>query len=63
MLMLQFPAPFPPDEIPAPTSFDQLVACLFVTMMALFLLLMLLPRKQFVALFKIAFPWMPEKLE
>jgi hypothetical protein len=62
MLMLQFPAPFPSDEIPAPTSFDQLVACLFITMMAVFLLSMLLPRKQFVALFTIAFPWMPDKL-
>jgi hypothetical protein len=62
MLMLQFPAPFPSDEIPAPTSFDQLVACLFITTMAVFLLSMLLPRKQYVALFKIAFPWMPDKL-
>jgi hypothetical protein len=62
MLMLQFPAPFPPDEISTPTSVDQLVACLFITMMAVFLLSMLLPRKQFVALFKIAFPWMPDKL-
>jgi len=60
--MLQFPAPYPSDEIPTPTSFDQLVACLFITMMAVFLLSMLLPRKQFAALFKIAFPWMPDKL-
>jgi hypothetical protein len=63
MLMLQFPAPFPPDEIPEPTSSEQLVTCLFIAMMAVFLLSMLLPRKHFVALFKIAFPWMPEKLE
>jgi hypothetical protein len=61
--MPQFPAPFPSDEIPAPTSCGQLVACLFITMMAVFLLSMLLPRKQFVALFRIAFPWMPENLE
>ena len=61
--MLQFPAPFPSDEIPARSSFDQLVACLFIAMMAVFLLSMLLPRKQFVALFRIAFPWMPERLE
>jgi hypothetical protein len=57
--MLQFPAPIPPGEIPRPTSF---VACLFITMMAAFLFSMLLPRKHFVALFKIAFPWMPDKL-
>jgi hypothetical protein len=60
--MLQFPAPFPADEIPAPNSFDQLVSCLFIVLMAVFLLSMLLPRKHFVALFKIAFPWMPDKL-
>jgi hypothetical protein len=61
MLMLQFPAPFPPDEIPAPTSFKQLVTCLFITMMAVFLLATFLPRKQLAALFKIAFPWLPDK--
>jgi len=61
--MLQFPAPLPPDETSAPTSFEQLVTCLFITMMAVFLLSMLLPRKHFLALFKIAFPWMPEGLE
>ena len=60
--MLQFPAPFPSDEIPAPSSLDQLVACLFIAMMAVLLLSMLLPRKQFLALFRIAFPWMPDKL-
>jgi hypothetical protein len=63
MLMLQFPAPFPPDEIRAPTSFEQLVSCLFITMTAAFLVSTLLPSKHFVALFKIAFPWMPERLE
>jgi|HubBroStandDraft_6_1064221.scaffolds.fasta_scaffold00261_26 hypothetical protein len=60
--MLQFPAPFPADEIPAPTSFEQLGTCIFIVFMAVFLLSMLLPRKHFVALFKIAFPWMPDKL-
>jgi hypothetical protein len=60
--MLQFPAPLPPGEIPPPTSFEEFVACLFITMMAVFLFSMLLPRKHFVALFKIAFPWMPDKL-
>jgi hypothetical protein len=61
--MLQFPAPFPSDEIPAPTSLEQLVTCLFITVMAVSLSPMLLPRKQFVAFFKIAFPWMPDKLQ
>jgi hypothetical protein len=60
--MLQFPAPFPSDEIPAPTSFEQLVTCLFLAVMAVFVFSMLLPRKHFVALFRIAFPWMPDKL-
>jgi len=63
MLMLQFPAPFPSDEIPPSTSLEQLVTCLFITTMGVFLFSMLLPRKHFVALFKIAFPWMPDKLE
>jgi hypothetical protein len=61
--MLQFPAPLPSGEIPPLTSFEQLVTCLFITTMAVFLFSMLLPRKHFVALFKIAFPWMPDKLE
>lgn len=61
--MLQFPAPPPSGEIPPPTSFEQLVTCLFITTMGVFLFSMLLPRKHFVALFKIAFPWMPDKLE
>ena len=61
--MLQFPAPLPSGEIPPPISFEQLLTCLFITTMAVFLLAMLLPRKRFVALFKIAFPWMPDKLE
>ena len=61
--MLQLPASFPSDEIPAPTSFEQLVTCLFVTVIAVFLLSMLLPRKLFVGFFKIAFPWMLDKLQ
>jgi hypothetical protein len=60
--MVQFPAPLPFDEILRATSFEQLVTCLFITLMAVCLLSMLLPH-QFVALFKIAFPWMPDKLE
>jgi hypothetical protein len=62
MLMLQFPAPFPSNEIPAPTSFEQLVTCRFVTVIAVFLLPMLLPRKPFVAFLKLTFPWMLDKL-
>jgi hypothetical protein len=55
MLMPQFPASFPSDEIPAHTTFEQLVTCLFVTVIA-FLLSMLSPLKLFVAFSKIAFP-------
>lgn len=61
--MLQFPALLSPGEIPPPTSFEQLATCLFISTMAVFLFSLLLPRKHFVALFKIAFPWMPDKLE
>jgi hypothetical protein len=63
MLMLQFPATFPSDEIPAFTSFERLVTCLFVTVIAVFLLSMRLPRKLFVAFSTIAFPWMLDKLQ
>jgi hypothetical protein len=61
--MLQFPASLPPGEIPPLTSFEQLVTCLFITTMAVFLFSMLLPRTHFVVLIKIAFPWMPGELE
>jgi hypothetical protein len=62
MLMVQFPAPFPPDGILTPASFNQLVVCLFTTMMSVCILSILLPRNQFVALFKRTFPWMSDKL-
>ena len=61
--MIQSPVPFPSDDIPAPTSLEMFVTCFFISLMAVFLLSMLLPHKHFVALFKIAFPWMPERLE
>ena len=61
--MFQFPTPPSPGEIPPPTSFDQLVACLFISMMSVFVLSMLLPHPLFCKLFRIAFPFMPERLE
>ena len=61
--MLQFPDPLPSGEISPLTSFEQLVTCLFITTMVVFLFSMVLPRKHFVALFTIAFPWMPDELE
>jgi hypothetical protein len=60
-MMLQFPAPPPSGEIPPLNPFEQLVTCVFITTMAVFLFSMLLPRKHFVALFKIAFPWTPDE--
>jgi hypothetical protein len=60
--MLQFPAPLPKGEILPLTSFEQLLACLLITTIAVFLLSMLLPRKLLVALFEIAFPFMPDDL-
>jgi hypothetical protein len=61
--MLQFPAPLPPGDIPPLTAVERLMTCFFITTMGVFVFSMLLPRKHFVALFKIAFPWMPDKLE
>jgi hypothetical protein len=62
--MLQFPTPLPPGSEPPPmSSFEQFVTCVLLVMMVVFLGSMLLPRHWFVALFKIAFPFMPETLE
>lgn len=62
--MLQFPLSVPPGaEIPPPTLFDQFCGFLVLYMWALALIGFLLPRPVFVALFRIAFPFMPERLE
>ncbi len=59
--MLQFPYPIP-DEPPV-SSGERLVACILIVWMLVTLLSLLLPRPWFVSLFKVAFPFMPDKLE
>ena len=61
--MLQFPAPLPPGEIPPLTRFEQFILCLALVALSTALLSFFLPRPLFCKLFKIAFPFMPERLE
>ena len=61
--MLQFPAPLPPGEIPPLTCFEQFILCLALVALWTALLSFCLPRPLFCKLFKIAFPFMPERLE
>ena len=61
--MLQFPAPLPPGEIPPLTCFELFMLCLAVVALSTALLSFFLPRPLFCKLFKIAFPFMPERLE
>jgi hypothetical protein len=60
--MLQFPAPLPPGEIPPLTYFEQLILCVAVVAILAALLSFFLPRPLFCKLFKIAFPFMPERI-
>ena len=56
--------PFPPDlELPAPARFEQFCSVLALYLLLLALGTLLLPRPWFVALMKIAFPFLPERLE
>lgn len=62
--MLQFPGPFPPDTaFPPPGPVDGLVAFVAVYLFILGITSLCLPRPWFVAIFRIAFPFMPERLE
>jgi hypothetical protein len=61
--MLQFPAPLPPGEIPPLTGFEQFILCFALVALSSALLSFFLPRPLFCKLFKIAFPFMPERLE
>jgi hypothetical protein len=62
--MLQFPLEIPPgNEVPPLSPFESLVTCILLVWMAVMLVAMVLPRPWFVALFRAAFPFMPEKLE
>jgi hypothetical protein len=63
MLMLQFPAPLPPGEIPPLTCLAQFILCVALVGLSTALLSFFLPRPLFCKLFKIAFPFMPDQLE
>ncbi len=54
--------PFP-SELPPPTQFEQFSSLLVLYLLLLALGSLLLPRPWFVALMKIAFPFLPERLE
>lgn len=62
--MLQFPDPHPPN-IPeyVPSQAEQFLVCLFLVAVSTALISFFLPRPFFRKLFKIAFPFMPERLE
>ena len=55
--------PMPLGDYPPVPPGEQLFFCICIVWMAVSLLAMLLPRPWFVALFKIAYPFMPDKLE
>jgi hypothetical protein len=56
--------PLPPGtEIPPMSPVEQLFFCVFLIWAAVSLLSLLLPRPWFKALFKIAYPFMPDKLD
>ena len=62
--MLQFPAPLPPGcEVPPPSPLEEFIACLMLAGIAATLISFLLPRPIFCKLFRIAFPFVPERLE
>ena len=61
-MMLQFPSPVPPGEIPPPTCFEQFILCVALVAIFTALLSFFLPRPLFRKLFKVAFPFMPERI-
>jgi hypothetical protein len=58
-----FPFDLPGTELPPPTHFEQVYGLVVLYLFLLALISLLLPRPWFVALFKIAFPFLPEHLE
>jgi hypothetical protein len=55
--------PFPSDvELPPPTQFEQFCSFLALYFVLLALVSLFLPRPSFLALMKIAFPFLPETL-
>jgi hypothetical protein len=61
--MLQLLAPPPGIEPPPISLLEQLASCVVLSVIAVTLFSLLLPRPIFLKLFKIAFPFMPERLE
>ena len=61
--MFQLPTPPPGIETPPISPFEQLVACVVLSVIATTLISFVLPRPVFCKLFRIAFPFMPERLE
>jgi hypothetical protein len=56
--------PFPSDlELPPPTQFEQFCSFVAFYLVLLGLASLLLPRPWFIALMKIAFPFLPETLQ
>ncbi len=63
-LMLPFQLEIPPGiEVSQPTHVAPVGCFAGLYALALILISFLLPRPWFVALFRMAFPWMPERLE
>ena len=60
--MLQLPTPPPGIETPPISPFEQLVSCVVLSVIAVTLFSFTLPRPLFCKLFKIAFPFMPERI-
>jgi hypothetical protein len=60
--MFQFPYPVPilPEHVP--TQFEQFIACLVLSAFPVTFIFLTLPRPLFCKLFRIAFPFMPERL-
>ncbi len=61
--MIQYPAPLPTDS-PAyvPGPIESFVGLFIVLLLFLSIIALLLPRPWFGALFRIAFPFMPDRL-
>jgi hypothetical protein len=60
--MLQFPAPLPPGETPPLTCFEQFILCVALVAISTALLSFFMPRPLVCKLFKVAFPFMPERI-
>jgi hypothetical protein len=61
--MFQLPTPPPGIVTPPISPFEQLVACIVLSVIAATLISFALPHPVFCKLFRIAFPFMPERLE